>query len=360
MKNRVYNFNAGPAALPLAVLEEVRDDLISYKGEGLSVMEMSHRSKTFDSIIKEAEELAKEVYAIPSGYRMIFMQGGATLQFAALPLNLLGENQSADYINTGSWAKKAIQEAEKLGKNVTVIASSEDQNFNYIPASFSINSDAAYLHITSNNTIFGTQWASYPETGSVPLVCDMSSDIGCRLFDMSNFGIIYAGAQKNMGPSGVTFVIIREDLMEKSPADIPTMTSYKILGGKESLYNTPPTFGIYILKLVLKWVKDGGGLSKLGETNQTKANLIYNILDAGDFYKGTVEKDSRSIMNVTFRLPSEDLEKTFIAKATEEGMIGLKGHRSVGGIRASIYNAVSLEAVKVLTDFMNEFEKTNG
>jgi phosphoserine aminotransferase len=336
MKNRIYNFNAGPAALPLAVLEEVRDDLISYKGEGLSVMEMSHRSKTFDSIIKEAEELAKEVYEIPSGYRVIFMQGGATLQFAALPLNLLGENQSADYINTGSWAKKAIQEAEKLGKNITVIASSEDQNFNYIPASFSVNSDAAYLHITSNNTIFGTQWASYPETGSVPLVCDMSSDIGCRPFDVSNFGIIYAGAQKNMGPSGVTFVIIREDLMEKSPADIPTMTSYK------------------------KWVKDGGGLSKLGETNQTKADLIYNILDTGDFYKGTVEKDSRSIMNVTFRLPSEDLEKEFIAKATEEGMIGLKGHRSVGGIRASIYNAVSLEAVKVLTDFMNEFEKTNG
>jgi len=360
MYKRVFNFNAGPAALPLAVLEEVRDDLISYKGEGLSVMEMSHRSKTFDSIIKEAEELAKEVYSIPSGYRVIFMQGGATLQFATVPLNLIGDNQHADYINTGSWSTKAIQEAEKLGKQVNVIASSKDKNFNYIPTSFSVTSDAAYLHITSNNTIFGTQWAHYPDTGSVPLIADMSSDIGCRPFDVSRFGLIYAGAQKNMGPSGVTFVIIREDLMEKSPANIPTMTSYKIIGEKESLYNTPPTFGIYILKLVLQWAKDGGGLKKLGEINQNKADLIYDILDSGNFYKATVGKDSRSLMNVTFRLPSEDLEKNFVARASEEGMIGLKGHRSVGGVRASIYNAVSLEAVKTLTEFMKTFEKTNG
>ena len=360
MNNRIYNFNAGPAALPLAVLEEVREDLISYKGEGLSVMEMSHRSKTFDSIIKEAEELAKEVYSIPDGYRMIFMQGGATLQFAAVPLNLLAENQSADYINTGSWSKKAIAEAQKLGKTVNVIASSDDQNFNYIPDSFSVNPDAGYLHITSNNTIFGTQWASYPDTGSVPLVADMSSDIGCRPFDIGQFGLIYAGAQKNMGPSGVTYVIIREDLMEKSPDNIPTMASYKLIGGKDSLYNTPPTFGIYILKLVLQWVKDGGGLTKLAETNQTKANMIYDILDSGDFYKATVGKESRSIMNVTFRLPSEDLEKEFIAKALEQGMIGLKGHRSVGGCRASIYNAVPMEAVKSLTEFMKEFERSNG
>jgi phosphoserine aminotransferase len=360
MKNRIFNFNAGPAALPLAVLEEVREDLISYKGEGLSVMEMSHRSKTFDSIIKEAEELAKEVYSIPDGYRTIFMQGGATLQFAAVPLNLLGDNQGADYINTGAWSKKAIAEAEKLEKTVNVIASSEDQNFNYIPSSFSVNSDAAYLHITSNNTIFGTQWTNYPDAGSVPLVADMSSDIGCRHFDISKFGLIYAGAQKNMGPSGVTFVIIRDDLMEKSPANIPTMTSYKLIGGKDSLYNTPPTFGIYILKLVLQWVKSGGGLAKLGETNQTKANMIYDILDGGEFYKATVGKESRSIMNVTFRLPSEDLEKEFIAKALEEGMIGLKGHRSVGGCRASIYNAVPMEAIKSLTEFMKEFEKSNG
>ena len=323
-------------------------------------MEMSHRSKTFDSIIKEAEVLAKEVYSIPDGYRVIFMQGGATLQFAAVPLNLLGENQGADYVNTGSWSKKAIAVAEKLGKKVNVIASSEDQNFNYIPDSFSINPDAGYLHITSNNTIFGTQWANYPDTGSVPLVADMSSDIGCRPFDISKFGVIYAGAQKNMGPSGVTFVIIRNDLMDKSPDNIPTMASYKLIGGKDSLYNTPPTFGIYILKLVLQWVKDGGGLGKLAETNLMKANMIYDILDSGDFYKGTVVEGSRSIMNVTFRLPTEDLEKDFIAKALDEGMIGLKGHRSVGGCRASIYNAVPLEAVKTLTEFMKEFEKSNG
>jgi phosphoserine aminotransferase len=360
MENRVYNFNAGPAALPLSVLEEVRDDLLSYKGEGLSVMEMSHRSKTFDSIIKEAEELAKEVFAIPGGYKVIFMQGGATLQFAAVPLNLIGDNQSADYINTGSWSKKAIQEAEKLGKNIKVIASSEDQNFNYIPSKYNVNSDAAYLHITSNNTIFGTQWTDYPESGSVPLVSDMSSDIGCRPLDVGKFGLIYAGAQKNLGPSGVTVVFIREDLMEKSPPDIPTMTSYKVIGGKDSLYNTPPTFGIYIAKLVLQWIKSSGGLDKIGQINKEKADSIYNLLDAGDFYRGTVEKESRSIMNITFRLPSEELEQAFISQATGEGMIGLKGHRSVGGMRASIYNAVSKDAVKSLTDFMKEFEKTNG
>jgi phosphoserine aminotransferase len=288
------------------------------------------------------------------------MQGGASLQFAAVPLNLIAENQIADYINTGAWSKKAIAEAEKLGKKINVIASSEDQNFNYIPSSYSVDSDAAYLHITSNNTIFGTQWAYYHETDSIPLVADMSSDIGSRPFDISKFGLIYAGAQKNMGPSGVTFVIIREDLMEKSPDNIPTMTSYKIIGGKDSLYNTPPTFGIYILKLVLQWVKDGGGLAKLGETNQKKANMIYDILDSGDFYKATVGKESRSMMNVTFRLPSEDLEKEFIDKALDQGMIGLKGHRSVGGCRASIYNAVSLKAVQSLTEFMKTFEKSNG
>ena len=360
MEKRIHNFNAGPAALPLSVLEEVREDLLSYKGEGLSVMEMSHRSKTFDSIIKDAEQLAKDVFNIPSGYKVVFMQGGATLQFAALPLNLIGEKESADYINTGSWSTKAIQEAEKMGKSIKVIASSEDKNFNYIPDTYRINPDAAYLHITSNNTIFGTQWADYPDSGKVALVCDMSSDIGCRSLDISKFGLIYAGAQKNLGPSGVTFVIIREDLMQKSPANIPTMTSYKIIGGKDSLYNTPPTFGIYILKLVLQWVKDGGGLNKIAEINQKKANMIYNILDSGDFYRATVEAGSRSIMNVTFRLPSEELEQAFVAQALAVGMIGLKGHRSVGGIRASIYNAVPLESVSTLVTFMKDFEQKNG
>jgi phosphoserine aminotransferase len=360
MDKRVHNFNAGPAALPLDVLEEIKTDLISYRGEGLSVMEMSHRSKTFDAIIKDAESLTKEVFQVPSGYKVIFMQGGATLQFAAVPLNLLGSGATGGYINTGSWSQKAIEEAEKLGKSIRVIASSKDDDYIYIPSDFQVPSDLAYLHLTSNNTIFGTQWHSYPATGEIPLVCDMSSDIGCRPVDVGKFGLIYAGAQKNMGPAGVTIVIIREDLMAKSPGDIPTMTSYKIIGGKDSLYNTPPTFGVYIVKLVLEWIKKSGGLERIGEINQKKAGLIYDILDEDDFYHGTVDKSSRSIMNVTFRLPSEDLEKQFVAEATAGGMIGLKGHRSVGGIRASIYNAVSLESVQALVSFMQKFRDKNA
>ncbi len=323
-------------------------------------MEMSHRSKTFDAIIKEAEALTKEVLEIPSGYKVIFMQGGATLQFAAVPLNLLSEGKVGGYINTGSWSKKAIEEAQKLGKKVNVLASSEEDEYIYIPSEFAVTSDLAYLHITSNNTIFGTQWHEYPDTGSVPLICDMSSDIGCRPVDISKFGLIYAGAQKNMGPAGVTIVIIREELIKQSPDNIPTMTSYKIIGGKESLYNTPPTFGIYVVKLVLDWIKKSGGLVKIGEINQQKANLLYDLLDEDDFYRGTVDTISRSIMNVTFRLPSEDLEKQFITEATASGMIGLKGHRSVGGIRASIYNAVSLESVRTLVSFMKKFRDDNA
>lgn len=360
MKGRIYNFNPGPAALPQSVLEDVKKDLLNYKGEGLSVMEMSHRSKTYDGIIKDTEQLMKDIMDIPAGYKVLFFQGGATLQFAAIPLNLLGENQSADYINTGSWSKKAIQEAQKLGKNINVIASSEDSKFSYIPKDFQTNRDAAYLHITSNNTIFGTQWDEYPNTGSVPMICDMSSDINCRKIDVGKFGLIYAGAQKNMGPSGVTIVIIREDLLDKSPENIPTMTSYKIIGSKDSLYNTPPTFGIYIIKLVLEWIKDMGGLEKLEGVNNKKAHILYDAIDNSNFYRGTVRKESRSIMNVTFRLPSEELEKKFIADALENSMIGLKGHRSVGGIRASIYNAVPLKAVETLVKFMDKFEKENS
>jgi phosphoserine aminotransferase len=360
MEKRIYNFNAGPSAMPLDVLQEAQKNFTNYKGEGLSVMEMSHRSKSFDAIIKEAEVLAKEIYNIPSGYKVIFMQGGASLQFAAIPLNLMAGNQSADYINTGAWSKKAIQEAQKLGKNVNVIASSEDANFNYIPKEYVPNSDAAYLHITSNNTIFGTQWLKYPESGSVPLCADMSSDIGCRPIDIPKFGLIYAGAQKNLGPAGVTLVIIREDLMEKSPDNIPSLVSYKIIGGKDSLYNTPPTFNIYMVKLVLDWLKAQGGLKKIEKVNNEKANLLYGIIDDSGFYKGAAEKDSRSIMNITFTLSSEELEKQFIAEATVNDLLGLKGHRSVGGMRASIYNAVSLEAVKTLAEFMKEFERKNG
>ncbi len=361
MKERIFNFNPGPAALPQSVLEEIRDDLLNYKGEGLSVMEMSHRSKTFDGIIKDAERLMKEVMGIPDGYKVLFFQGGATLQFAAVPLNLIGEGQSADYINTGSWSKKAIAEAKKLGKSVNVIASSEDSNFSYIPKEFNVNSDAAYLHITSNNTIFGTQFHSYPQTGNVPLVADLSSDINCKKIDVGQFDLIYAGAQKNMGPSGVTIVIISEELMEKSPGNIPTMTSYKIIGGKDSLYNTPPCFGIYTVKLVLEWIQQMGGIEKLEAVNMKKAKMLYDAIDGSDFYHSTVtDKDSRSVMNVTFRLPSEDLEKQFIAEALENNMLGLKGHRSVGGIRASIYNAVPIEAVESLVGFMEKFEKNNS
>ncbi len=360
MSDRIFNFNAGPSALPFEVLQQVQKDLLNYKGEGLSVMEMSHRSKTFDDIIKDAEKLMKEVMGIPDGYKVIFFQGGATLQFAAVPMNLLSIDKSADYVNTGSWSKKAIQEAQKLGKKVNVIASSEDENFSYIPYDININADAQYVHITSNNTIAGTQWASYPDTDGVPLIADMSSDINSRKIDVGKFALIYAGAQKNMGPSGVTIVIIREDLLEKSPDNIPTMTSYKIIGGKDSLYNTPPTFGIYVIKLVLEWLKNMGGVEAMEKINRKKAELLYNAIDNSDFYRGTVKKDSRSIMNVTFRLSSEELEKKFIAQSLENGMIGLKGHRSVGGCRASIYNAVPLEAVEALVDFMAKFEKNNA
>ena len=360
MEKRVYNFNPGPSALPLEVLQDAQKDFVSYKGEGLSVMEMSHRSKSFETIIKETEALSKEIFKIPSDYKVIFMQGGASLQFAAVPLNLTGDNQTVDYINSGSWSKKAIQEAQKLGKTVRVIASSEDANFNYIPKDFKLNRDAAYLHITSNNTIFGTQWADYPDTVDVPLCADLSSDIGCRPINISKFGLIYAGAQKNLGPSGVTMVIIREDLLEKSPDNIPTLTSYKIIGGKDSLYNTPPTFNIYMVKLVLAWLKAKGGLSGIVRINNEKAATLYNIIDGSGFYRGTAEKNSRSIMNVTFTMGSEDLEKKFITEATANDLIGLKGHRSVGGMRASIYNAVSQEAVATLADFMKEFERKNG
>ncbi len=358
-EGRIYNFNPGPAALPLPVLEEAQKDLLNYKGEGISVLEMSHRSKTFDGIIKDAEHLLKEVMEIPDNYKVLFMQGGATLQFAAVPLNLIGEGQFAEYVNTGAWSKKAIQEAQKLGKQVNVVASSEDENFAYIPKDIKVSPDAAYLHVTSNNTIFGTEFHQFPDTGNVPLIADMSSDIACRKVDVSKFALIYAGAQKNMGPAGVTIVIIREDLLEKSPDNIPTMTSYKIIGGKDSLYNTPPTFSVYLVKLVLEWMKAQGGLEKIEQVNRQKAKLIYDILDESSFYRGTARPDSRSLMNVTFRLPSEELEKKFVEEALANGMLGLKGHRSVGGIRASIYNAVPLEAVEKLVDFMKKFEQAN-
>lgn len=361
MKERLFNFNPGPAALPLSVLEEAQKDLLNYKDEGLSVLEMSHRSKTFEAILSDAIRLTKEVLGIPENYKVLFFQGGATLQFAAVPLNLTGPGQHADYINTGEWAKRAIAEAKKLGKTVNVIATSEDEKFSYIPKNFTVTPDAAFLHITSNNTIFGTQWSSYPDTGDIPLVCDMSSDIACRRIDAGKFGLIYAGAQKNIGPAGVTLVIIREDLMDKSPDNIPTMTSYKIIGGQNSLYNTPPCFAIYLVKLVMEWIIQSGGLKNIEDINKKKAQMLYDAIDQSNgFYRGTVKPDSRSLMNVTYRLPSEELENKFFDEAKKNNLLGLKGHRSVGGVRASLYNAVSLQAVEKLVGFMDSFRKANG
>lgn len=356
---RVHNFNAGPAALPEEVLKEVQAQLLDYYGEGLSILEMSHRGKTYDAIHHQAEALIKEVMNIPENYRVLFFQGGATGQFAAVPLNLASDNIKVDYVNTGTWSTKAIEEAKKLGKEVRVIASSEDNQFSYIPESIQVNPDSAYIHITSNNTIYGTQWHHFPETGNIPLVADMSSDIACRKVDVSKFALIYAGAQKNFGPAGVTIVIIRNDLIERSPKNIPTVFNYKKFAESDSLYNTPPVFAIYIVKLVAEWIKNSGGIEKIEQINRQKAQILYDLLDRSDFYRGTARQDSRSLMNVTFRLPSEELEAKFVAEAKENGMIGLKGHRSVGGIRASIYNAVPLKAVEALAEFMVKFEKTH-
>ena len=360
MEERVFNFNPGPATLPLSVLETVQNELLNYRGEGMSVLEMSHRSKTFDNIINEAAQDVKKIMGFGDDYTVMFLQGGATAQFAAVPLNLALPGKPGLYINTGSWSKKAIAEAQKLGIEHQVVASSEDENFSYIPDKFILPGTASYLHITSNNTIFGTQWQDYPDTGEIPLIADMSSDFYCRRFDPNKFGVIYAGAQKNAGPAGVTIVIVRNDLLDRSHDDIPTVLNYKIFAEKNSLYNTPNCFGIYIVGLVMKWILEQGGIDKIEEINRQKAGILYNKLDSTDFYRPTARPHSRSIMNVTFRLANEDLEKQFISEAAEKGLVGLKGHRSVGGIRASIYNAMPLQGVQALVDFMDDFEKKNG
>jgi phosphoserine aminotransferase len=294
-------------------------------------------------------------------YHVLFLQGGASMQFCMVPMNLLGTGDSADYVNTGTWSTKAIKEAEIQGKSINVVASSEDGNFAYIPGSIAFNTDAVYVHLTSNNTIKGTQWAQFPETDGVPIVSDMSSDIFSRPLEMEKFGLIYAGAQKNMGPAGVCLVIIRDDLLGRTPGDIPTMLRYTTYAEKDSMYNTPPCFAIYTVQLVLKWLEETiGGLDKMAELNQHKAGLLYDYMDRSGFYRPTAQKESRSLMNVTFRLPSEDLEKTFVAEALANSMGGLKGHRSVGGCRASIYNPTPLAAVEALVDFMQTFERKHG
>jgi len=360
--HRIHNFNAGPAALPLPVLEKIRDSFLDFQGTGMSIVEMSHRSKQFEAVLADAVARTRRLLTLDARHHVVFLQGGATLQFAMIPMNFLADGRSADYVNTGTWSTNAIKEARVLDKPVRVAASSEDRQFTYIPADIAFSPDAVYAHITSNNTIRGTQWAQFPATGAVPLVADMSSDFMSRPFDPAPFGLVYAGAQKNIGPAGVTMVIVREDLLARVPETLPVMLKYTTYTSKNSLYNTPPCFAIYAVQLVLKWLEETiGGLEKMAAINAAKAARLYGTIDAsGGFYRGTAEPASRSRMNVTFRLPSEELEKRFLDEAVGNGLGGLKGHRSVGGCRASIYNAVSREAVEALADFMKAFAGRNG
>jgi phosphoserine aminotransferase len=347
--------------MPLPVLEQAQRELVSLPGVGMSVMEISHRSKTFEDLLNGAIADIRELANVPGNYRLLMLQGGASLQFSMVPMNLLRPGATADYIDTGTWADKAIKEAKRVGR-VNVTGSTKADNYNRIPAAHELllTPDAAYVHITSNNTIEGTEWHALPETGNVPLVADASSDIFSRPVDIGRFGVIYAGAQKNLGPSGVTLVIIREDLLSRSDANLPTMLSYKVQSDNNSLYNTPNTFGVYILGLTMKWLKSFGGLAAIARANERKASTLYAEVDRTGFYRGTAQKESRSIMNVTFRLPSEALEKEFEKAATATGLDGLKGHRLVGGMRASIYNAFPQEGVDALVQFMREFERTKG
>lgn len=358
---RAFNFNAGPSALPLEVLQKAQAELVDFKGTGMSVMELSHRSAAFEEVHNEAIANLRQLYEIPENYEVLFLQGGASLQFSMIPMNFLSEGQKASYIQTGAWSEKAFAEAKLFGTPVEA-ASSKNNNYKNIPAlsDIQIAEGSAYLHLTSNNTIFGTQWKTFPTTGDLPLIADMSSDILSKKIDVSNFAMIYAGAQKNLGPSGVTVVIIRKDFLEKANSAIPTMLKYATHSKNNSLYNTPPTFGIYMLGEVLKWVKAEGGLEAIEQRNEEKAKYIYDAIDnSNGFYYGHATEDSRSLMNITFRVADEELEKKFLAEAKTAGFVGLNGHRSVGGCRASTYNAVPVETCKALADFMVKFQQDN-
>jgi phosphoserine aminotransferase len=359
--SRVYNFSAGPAVLPLPVLEEARRDLVALPGVGMSVMEISHRSKAFDEIIQGAEADMRTLGGIPDNYKVLFLQGGASLQFSMVPMNLLTPGSTADYIVTGDWGKKALKEAKKVGAT-KVAGSTENGNFKRVPkqSELTLTPGAAYVHMTSNETIHGVQWHSLPDAGDVPLVSDASSDIFSRPIDVSKYGLIYAGAQKNLGPSGVTVVIVRDDLLSRSADSLPSMLNFKTEAENGSLYNTPACFGIYILRLVLKWLSGLGGLPAVAKINERKAKVLYDELDRTEFWKPHADRDSRSQMNVTFRLPNEDLEKLFVKESTAAGFDGLKGHRSVGGLRASIYNAFPEQGIADLVEFMKQFEKQHG
>lgn len=359
--HRIYNFNAGPAALPLKVLKDIQSSFLNFNGSGMSITEISHRSSYFDDVINDAIVRAKRLLKLDDRFHVLFLQGGASLQFGMIPMNFLSEGDTADYVNTGTWSTKAIKEAQIQKKEYSVVASSEDKEFSYIPKNIEFSKDARYVHLTSNNTIKGTQFHEFPDTNGIPIVCDMSSDIFSRPLDMEKFGMIYAGAQKNLGPSGACMVIIRQDMLDMANENLPSMLKYSTFASKNSMYNTPPCFGIYTIDLVLKWIEeDMGGLEKMEEYNNKKAGILYDFIDASSFYRATAEKTSRSLMNVTFRLPSEELEKQFVAKAIENGFGGLKGHRSVGGCRASIYNAATMESINALVQFMASFEKENN
>ncbi len=361
-EKRIWNFNPGPSTLPAAVLERAQKEMLNYAQTGMSVMELSHRSKAYEAIHNEAAVLLSELLGIPANYKILFLQGGASLQFAMIPMNFLASGKSADYVLSGYWAQKAFKEAKAYG-TVRVAGTTESVNFNRVPtdAELQFDAGAAYCHMTSNNTIFGTQWKTFPKPGNVPLVADMSSDILSRKIDASRFAMIYAGAQKNLGPSGVTVVAIREDFLATGKPEVSPILKYATHVENNSLYNTPPCFSIYIVKLVLEWAKGLGGMAAVEKRNEEKGNLLYGTIDGNSgFFKGTADPGSRSLMNVTFRLPSEELEAKFISEAQAAGFSGLKGHRSVGGIRVSMYNALEPDGIKALTDFMKEFAKKNG
>lgn len=361
MSKRAYNFNAGPAALPLEVLERAQAEFVNYGNTGMSIMEMSHRGPVYEAVHNEAQERLLSLLGNPSGYKVLFIQGGASTQFAMIPMNFLGQGQIANYVMSGSWADKAIKEAKLIGETHEA-ASSKESKYMSLPdlSNMQLSDQAAYLHLTSNETIEGTQFKEFPDTGSVPLICDMSSDILSRPFDLNQFGMVYAGAQKNLGPSGVAVVIIREDMITDSK-HLPTMLRYQTYLANNSLYNTPPSFGVYMINEVLKWIEEKGGLQGVQAMNRKKAGLIYDAIDHSDgFYRGCVNAEARSDMNITFRLATEELEKQFVKESEQAGFVGLKGHRSVGGLRASVYNAVPYESAQALVDFMQQFKSNHS
>jgi len=363
MTSRIYNFSAGPAMLPIPVMEQIQKEFLDYQGMGASLIEISHRSPEFKDILDEADSLFKELTSLPDQYKILYVHGGARMQFSAVPMNLMGRTaaKKAIYFETGNFAKLALEEARRYG-TIEVAGSAAETNYDRIPSydPESFDKDAAYVHITSNNTIFGTRWNAFPETGDIPLVADMTSELLSREIDFSKFGIIYAGLQKNLGPSGLALVIVREDLLGKASPETPTLLDYAVYEKNHSLANTTNTFAIYAVKLVLQWLKDQGGVAAIEKINEQKANLLYSILDRSEFYKGAAQREHRSIMNVTFNLTKDDLLDTFLKEALKEGLYALKGHRNVGGVRASIYNAMPLEGVQALADFMKEFERKNG